>query len=151
MYGFFCNIHMLEIRGSQTPIDTPLCKPVVLIFCQNFESLKKFGPVFPEIWAFEFWIFGYHRWLIMTYDRYTTSFVNIITSKFQLLVMLLTWCWYRWKACIGNYVIGYRKIAIYYRNMFLFGLSSAKYYIFPLFGPICQNAKFELLCSSIFS
>ena len=50
------NFHMLEIRGSPTPIDTPLCQLIVLLFCQNCESLMKFGQVVSEIWAFEFWV-----------------------------------------------------------------------------------------------
>ena len=54
MYLIFCHFHMLEIRGSHYPIYSKLCTLVVLLFCIDWQNLKKFGPVEPEIWPVEY-------------------------------------------------------------------------------------------------
>ena len=56
----FSNFHMLKIICSRGPIDTPLGQLVVLLFCLNCESLKKFGPVVSEIWTVEYCYNGYY-------------------------------------------------------------------------------------------
>ena len=49
MYVTFCHFHMLEIRGSHCPISTKLSQHVVQLICSDWQSLKQFGPVEPEI------------------------------------------------------------------------------------------------------
>ena len=63
----FRNFHMLKKICSRSPIDTPLGQIVVLLFCLNCESLKKFGPVVSEIWAVEYCCEGYR---LLQIDRH---------------------------------------------------------------------------------
>ena len=59
----FCHFHMVEIRGSLCPIVTKLWILVVLLFSHFWQSLMQFGPIEPKIWAIEYWVCGYRKYI----------------------------------------------------------------------------------------
>ena len=79
---------------SLGPIEMQLSQLVVLLFCLNCESLKKFGPVVSEIWAVEYWYNGYRIYIdipcittfLVNFGRFCNFQISASTNSTEFIL-----------------------------------------------------------------
>ena len=66
-------------------IDSKLCTIVVLLFCLDWQNLKKFGPLEPEIWTVEYFEFFISK---QTFQKWTA---RTLICALVVLLFCLDW------------------------------------------------------------